>query len=139
MSTIALEGVGARIKFYSSNLTSDLITLSLPERAREAISTTHLGTKVAKTSKPGKLIDAGQISAEFDHDPDAPVLLKQDPETIAIHYPLEEGQDNPARLSFKGFVVSEGGEEFNVDTRMTTKVTIQVISDYSYTPATLLP
>jgi hypothetical protein len=134
MPTVALEGTGARIAFETSNFTSDLITLQLPERAREAIETTHLGSLITKTFKPGVLIDPGQVTAEFAHNPAAVRLIKAAPERITIHYPLEPGQSAPAALAFTGFCTSEGGEEFTVGSRMTTKLTFQVTSDYDFTP-----
>lgn len=133
MPTIALEGTGARIQFATSAFTSDLISLQLPERSREAIETTHLGSMITKTFKPGKLLDPGQVTAEFDHNPAAVKLIKGAPETITIHYPLEEGQTVAATLAFTGFCVSEGGEEFQVGSRLTSKVTFQVTSDYTFT------
>jgi hypothetical protein len=134
MPTVALEGTGARIAFSASSFTSDLITLQLPERAREAIETTHLGSLVTKTFKPGVLIDPGQVTAEFDHNPAAAKLIKGSVETITIHYPKEDGQTTAATLAFTAFCVSEGGEEFTVGSRMTSKLTFQVTSDYTFTP-----
>jgi hypothetical protein len=136
MATIALEGTGANIAFATSSFTSDLISLTLPEKSREVIETTHLGTVGAKTHKPARLINVGTISAEFDHDPVAIDLTKKDPEAITISYPLLTGQTTPTRLVFTGFVTAQGGEEFKVDARMTTKVTIQVTGDITITPAT---
>ncbi len=45
-----------------------------------------------------------------------------------------EGQTSPAKIAFDGFCTSEGGEEFSVGSRMTTKLTFQVTSDYDVTP-----
>ena len=134
MPTVALEGTGARIAFSVSHFASDLISLQLPERAREAIETTHLGSLITKTFKPGVLIDPGQVSAEFDHNPAAAKMTKGTTETITITYPKEDGQTTPATLVFTAFCVSEGGEEFTVGSRMTTKLTFQVTSDYTFTP-----
>ena len=132
MPTLAIEGVGASIAFADSNFQSDLISLTLPERSREKIDTTHLGSTVVKTSKPAKLIDPGEISVEFDHDPAALKLVKQPPEQITIRYPLREGQTTADSIEFTGYVTSEGGEEFTVDSRMTTKITITVTSDFAF-------
>jgi hypothetical protein len=134
MPTVALEGTGARIAFAMSSFTSDLISLQLPERAREAIETTHLGSLVTKTFKPGVLIDPGQVTAEFDHNPAAAKLIKGAAEVITITYPKQDGQTTAATLAFTAFCVSEGGEEFTVGSRMTTKITFQVTSDYTFTP-----
>lgn len=136
MPTIALEGTGASIAFASSTFTADLISLTLPERAREVIETTHLGTLVSKTFKPAKLQNPGTISCEFDHVPEAQNLVLNSIEQITINYPLQAGQTSPTRLVFQGFVTQMGGEEMKVDSRMTTKVTIQVSGDITVTPAT---
>ena len=135
MPTIALEGTGATIGFGSSTVTSDLISLTLPERAREVIETTHLGTVGSKTFKPAKLINPGTVSAEFDHNPAADRLIDNSQEEITITYPLGAGEATAAKLVFTGFVTQEGGEEFRVDQRMTTKVTIQITGPITYTPA----
>lgn len=135
MPTVALEGTGARIHFHTTNFTSDLVSLQLPERAREAIETTHLGSKDTKTWKPGVLLDPGQVTAEFDHDPRAPRLIYEQIEWISIYYPKQPGERIAARMTFEGFVVSEGGEEFSVGSRLTSKATIQVTSAYRYSPA----
>ena len=136
MPTIALEGTGASIAFALSSFTSDLITLTLPERQREVIETTHLGTTGGKTFKPAKLVNNGTISCEFDHNPAAQKLVKNPVEQITISYPLESGQTTPARIVFQGFVTGEGGEELKVDSRMTTKATIQISGDITEVPAT---
>jgi hypothetical protein len=136
MPTYALEGTGASIAFGSSTFTSDLISLTLPEKAREMLDTTHLGTLVAKTYKPAKLKNVGTISCEFDHNPQADDLVDNAIETITIRYPLLSGQSSPTILTFQGFVTQQGGEEFKVDAKMTTKVTIQVSGDITVTNAT---
>ena len=136
MPTIALDGSGTRIGFSRSGFTADLITLQLPERTREAMDTTHLGSRVTKTFKPGTLIDPGQVTAEFDHNPATARLINAEPELIIITYPPQPNQTTAARLAFIGFCVSEGGEEFSVGSRLTTKMTFQVTSDYTFTPAT---
>jgi hypothetical protein len=136
MPTIALEGTGASIAFALSSFTSDLITLTLPERQREVVETTHLGTIGGKTFKPAKLVNNGTISCEFDHNPAAQKLVKNPMETITITYPKDTGQTTAAAVVFQGFVTGEGGEELKVDSRMTTKVTIQISGDITEVAAT---
>jgi hypothetical protein len=89
---------------------------------------------VTKTFKPSALIDPGQVTAEFDHQPGAERLIRAAPERITISYPLLDAQTTPTRIAFDGFCVSEGGEEFSVGSRLTTKLTFQVTSDYAVTP-----
>jgi hypothetical protein len=136
MTTIALEGVGATIAFgTTTGFTNDLVSLTLPEKSREALETTHLGTVGAKTYKPAKLKNVGTISCEFDTDPEAPALIDGDVEQIVITFPALEGFSVGTKLTFSGFVTSEGGEEFKPDTLMRTKVTIQVSGDMDVTDA----
>ncbi len=136
MTTYALEGTGASIGFGTSTFVSDLLSLTLPEKAREVIETTHLGTSGAKTYKPAKLKNVGNIECEFDHNPAADDLTDNVVETITINYPLLSGQSVAAKLVFSGFVIKQGGEEFKTDQRMTTKVSIQVTGDLTFTAAT---
>lgn len=133
MPTIALEGVGASIAFATSAFAADIYSISLPERTREKIDTTHLGSTVVKTAKPGKLIDPGEIQVEIDHDPAAARLVKQPPEQITVHYPLRGSQTVSDQIEFTGFVTSEGGESFEVGKALRTKLTITVTSDYAFT------
>jgi hypothetical protein len=49
VGTVALEGTGARIHFTDSNISGELIALTIDEQTREAIDTTHLGTVGGKT------------------------------------------------------------------------------------------
>ncbi len=133
MATVALEGTGASISFGTSAFTSDLITLKLPEKVRAIIDTTHLGTVGAMTSKPAKLKKVGAISCEFDHDPNADDLSDNVVENITINYPLIGNQTVPAKLAFSGYVTKQGGEEFQVDKKMTTKVEIEVSGDLIFT------
>ena len=77
--------------------------MTLPERAREAISTAHLGSDPVKTEKPAKLIDPAEVTVEFDHVPGNAPLLKQEPEPITITYPLQDGQLTADELQFTGY------------------------------------
>lgn len=136
MPTAILEGQGVTISFATSNFTANVISLTLPDRSRETIEDTHLGTSTAKTFKPAALIATGDVTCEFEHQPEAVDLLKQSPETITITYPLQSGQTTPTRKTFNGFATNMGGEEFKTDSRMTTKVTLKVNGDITTVAAT---
>lgn len=136
MPTIALEGVGATIAFGTSDFTADLVSLTLPEKTREALETTHLGTEDAKTFKPAVLKNVGTITAVFDHDPDDfGTLIDSPPEQVTITYPVLPGQSVGTKLVFTAFASSEGGEELAVDTLARTNVTLQISGDITVTPA----
>ncbi len=136
MTSVNMEGTGATISFATSSFASNLISLTLPEKTRAVLDTTHLGTTGAKTNKPAKIKEVGEIQCEFDHNPDEIELVDQEPEEITITYPLLEGQATAAKLVFNGYVSKAGGEEFKVDTLLRTKATIQVNGDMDYTAAT---
>lgn len=135
MSDNDIEAVGATIAFASTGFSYNLIDLVAPSRAREALETTHLGTTVAKTFKPGKLHTVGVYEATFDHKPGALDMLTKGKERVTITYPLEEGQTTPATIAFDAFVTQMGGEEYKVDTLMRSKVSLQVTGARTETAA----
>jgi hypothetical protein len=120
---LALEGTGTRISFLSSGLSADLISLSLSDKAREAIETTHLGTPVAKTYKPGETKSFGTLMVVIDHNPEGLVLVGLPPEQVTISYPDEAGADP---LTFMAFATKQGAEEMKVDMRMVSKIELQI-------------
>lgn len=132
MPTIALEGTGASITM--AGFTADLLTLSLPEPAKNAIGTTHLGTPVAQTNKGSRLADPGQVTVEFDEVPAAPALLHRAPGPVTITYPLRPGLATPDRLQFTAFAIAEGPGEFTVGQRLTRKLTLALTGDLAFTP-----
>lgn len=131
MPTIALEGTGARIAF-ADLYEADLLNLTLPERAKDAIGTTHLGSQITTTANDGRLLDPGQVTVEFDHVPGAPVLLKRPPELVTITYPLRPDRVTPDRLRFTAFATNEGAAEFQVGARLARKVTLTLTSDFQF-------
>ena len=134
--TTVIQGTGTTITFGTSGFTADLVTITRPEKSREAVDTTHLGTVTAKTSEPGKLYDPGQYTMEFVHDPEQPLLIAEDSELITVTYPLVGSQVTPSSFQFTGYSVSDGGEEFSNDTRVTTKITLQVTGPEAFTAPT---
>jgi hypothetical protein len=135
MPTIALEGTGAQIAFSTTGLTADLISLSLPDRAKDAIGSSHLGSLLTQGNRGGKLVDPGQVVVEFDHVPNAPALLRRPSEQVTISYPLQPGDSSPAKLVFTAFATAEGGGELTAGNRMTRQVTLALTSDLAFQPA----
>jgi hypothetical protein len=123
---MAIEGTGATIAFATSGFTAECTNIQLPERARESLETTHLGTTTAKTFKPAKLYDSGEVTVTVFHDPAADLLIGEEPEQITITYPLETGQSTAATAVFTGFVTGQGGESFKVGELMSTNLKIKV-------------
>lgn len=134
MPTIALEGTGARIAFANTGYTADLVSLTLPERAKDALGTSHLGSLVTNTNRCGKLVDPGQIAVTFDHVPNAPALLRRAPEQVTITYPTRPEQSTGDRLVFTAFATAEGGAEFTNGNRLTRQVTLALTSDLEFQP-----
>lgn len=126
MTYVALEGTGATIQFLGSLFTSDLISLTISDKAREAIETTHLGTRAAKTYRPAALQDLGTIRAVFDHNPHEAALVGRQPEQIVIRYPDAQGRSFDP-LVLWGAVVRQGAQRMYMDERMVTSVTIQLM------------
>ena len=130
---MAIEGTGATITFATSGFTAECTNIQLPELARESLETTHLGTTTAKTFKPAKLYDAGEVTVTVFHDPAADLIISEEPETITITYPLETGQTTAATVSFTGFVTGQGGETFKVGELMSTNLKIKVTGEITPT------
>lgn len=121
--TLALEGVGCKIRFGATGFESDLIALTISPKARAIIETTHLGTEVAKTKRPGQTRDLGTVECVFDHDPAAVSLVGRPAEQVLITYP-EEYDFQPIVLW--AFAVEQGGERMFPDGRMVTAVVLSL-------------
>lgn len=123
--TLALEGLGAKIRFNASGFESDLIALTLSPKARATIDTTHLGTEAAKTKRPGQTQDLGTIEAVFDHDPAAVSLVGRPAEQVVITYPEDLGHEFDPIVLW-AFATEQGGERMFPDGRMVTAVVLSL-------------
>jgi hypothetical protein len=123
--TLALEGLGAKIRFNASGFESDLIALTLSSKARATIDTTHLGTEAAKTKRPGQTQDLGTIEAVFDHDPAAVSLVGRPAEQVIITYPEDLGHEFDPIVLW-AFATEQGGERMFPDGRMVTAVVLSL-------------
>lgn len=130
MTTVALEGTGARIVFADSHISADLISLTIDERAREIIETTHLGTPKAKTYTPAKDLTRGKVVAVFDHVPESAILTGRPPQMVRIEYPATNGET--ATFSFPAAATRQGKEEMRFDQRMVTEVELAVMELDTY-------
>jgi hypothetical protein len=125
VNTLALEGLGVKIRFSASGFEADLIALTLPEVGREAIDTTHLGTESAKTKKPGETRDLGTVQAVFDYDPAAVSLVGRPPEQVVVTYPDDLGREFDPIILWAS-ATEQGGERMFPDGRMVTSVTLSL-------------
>ncbi len=133
MPTIRLEGIGAVLEAGVSTFDAEIKTLSLPERAREVIDFTHLGSVDFTENGAGKLKDPGQVSVTVGMDHTVRDLINSDPETWTVKWPLRSGQTTADQITFTGYVVSAGGEEFAANTAQDQSITIQVQGDFTFT------
>lgn len=137
MTTLSLEGSGVTVSFSASGFSGDVIDITLTEKARETIETTHLGTEKYKTFKLGEYVDLGTLSIRVDHNPALINLIGYPAETIVISYPLQQGEVVPRQLTLSGIVYSQGGEKMKMDERMVTALGIRLtdrISDLVIPP-----
>ena len=127
--TTVIQGTGATITFQSSGYSADIVSISAPQLARGNNDTAALHTESAKTSEPDRLYDPGEWSIEFVHDPEQPLMVTEDIETIVFTYP-----DGTTTRAFNGFVTNQGGGEFSNDSRVTTKINVRVAEAAEVTP-----
>jgi hypothetical protein len=126
MATISLEGTGTSISFGASGFSADIISVDLNERARQTIETTHLGTKGAKTYKPGEVVDLGEMTVVVDHNPNELQLVGYPVESIVISYPLQAGEVVPTKIPLFGLIIAQGDQQMQMDKRMVTKLKVKL-------------
>jgi hypothetical protein len=136
VATISLEGTGTSISFSASGFSADIISVDLNDRARQTIDTTHLGTRGAKTYKPGEVVDLGEMTVVVDHNPNELQLVGYPPEPITINYPLQDGEVVPTKIPLTGYIVSQGEQQMQMDKRMVTRLVIQLRNSEEKTPIT---
>lgn len=113
--TIAYEGVGCVLTIDTVAVSADLIEVTMPEATREALDTSHLGISNGyKTSKPGKLADAGDWSFVFDYDDQADYQFDGLTHTYRLTLPLKTGEASAAYVEFTGYAISKGGVSLKI-------------------------
>ena len=96
------EGQGTTLTFGTSGFAALITSIGVPERTREAIETTHLGTTTAKTFQPSDLYDGGEMAISYQFDPALTEPITGAAETVTITFPSAN------TYYFSGFWTSVG-------------------------------
>lgn len=113
-------GTGTTITF-SSGFFAEILDITGPGAAREAIATSHMGTGSAHTFVPADLVDWGELSVEIAFDPATKPPIRGAVETITITFPNSAASTWAFSGFLTGFEPSDPLEE-----RMTASATIKV-------------
>jgi len=92
-------GTGTTITFGTSGFSAEILDVTPPDGSREPINTSHMGTLVAHTFTPAKLVDWGEFSFDAHFDPALTPLVKGAAETITIAFP----NSGASSWAFEGF------------------------------------
>lgn len=116
---MADTGFGLTITFQSGFL-AEIIDVTLPEWARDAIETTHTTTANGdKTFIPSDLIDNGEIGVQLNFDETAVPPIDQAASACVINFPSGH------TWTCSAFLTKYGGEA-PIDDRMTADCTIKI-------------
>jgi hypothetical protein len=122
---MADEGTGATLTFGTTGVTLDITSIASGGITREALETTNLGTTNAKTFIPGDLYDPGEITVQFQTNPDTQPPFTNASETVTITYPVPTGSNNGATEASSAFVTSVDVSTCEVDSIMMGSCTIK--------------
>jgi len=119
----AQVSTGATIEFGTSGFTAEIVDFTPPPASREALDTSHQGTKTAKTFTPAKLVDWGELTFQIHADPATDPPINSSPEDITITF----AEDNDT-WQFSGFIT---GYELSgtLEELITGTVTVKVTGD----------
>ena len=120
-------GTGATIAFGTSAWTANITSIKAPERSREAVKTSHLGTTTAHTYIAARLIESGEVSFDYQYDlatsGESPMDGAEELVTITPY-------TGPA-ITFQGFWTKDG-QEIPMEDLMTGSATVKVTGDVGY-------
>lgn len=139
MPAVYLDGTGTTVSFSPSSVSAPLISLELDERARKAIESTHLATVLAKTYRPGQLIDYGTATLLMDCDPDDARLLQLPPQAMTITYPAQPGRPEGLSVTLVCVAISQGAEEMRTDGRVVTRIVFKLYVEAGVAPVITSP
>lgn len=101
---------GLTVSFGTSNFDAKITEINQGDVTREARDTSHMGTTTARTYKPSKLYDPGELDMTILFDPGTQPPITAAPETITITFPDGEKVEGTGFLtaySFAGVVEEE--------------------------------
>ena len=132
---MADEGSGATLTIGTTGVSLDITSIASGGVSREALETTNLGTTNGKTFIPGDTYDPGEITVQFQTDPDVQAPFSNAAETITITYPVPTGETNGATEASSGFVTSWDPGSCEVDSIMMGSCTIKRTGNLSFADA----
>lgn len=91
-------GTGTTLLFGTSGFSMQVTNVNHTGINRGQIESTHLGTTTARTFKPKRLYDPGQLEIEGHYDPSKAAPITGAVEVITVTYP------NGETKSFSGFL-----------------------------------
>lgn len=97
-------GLGTTITFEDSQFTADVVGLNASDVERKSIDDTKLSSTTNRTNIPGKLIDPGDMTMEWQFKPGEVPPIGADPELITINFPIPKGMSTGAKLSGTGYI-----------------------------------
>ena len=123
-------GTGATLSF-TGDWDAEILSLSWDGISREAIDTSHMGTTVARTFIPADLYDPGELTVEFNLDPDYDIetVMTATAETVAVV--LQDGAGT-ANWSASGFITSYSWAA-PLEDKMTGSATIKLTGSITIT------
>ena len=122
---------------FSSGFEAEIRSFNEPPESIEVLDKTHLGSEFT-THRPGKVLNAGEMSLTINYDPDSviPIGFMQE---ITIRYPHPTGLGAlpGARRRFQGFISNvEPGESSN-DIVQEATITIAIDGKIQKIPAVM--
>ena len=91
-------GIGTTIAFATSAFTANITNVDSGDITRNVVDKTHLGTTGSREKMPGDLVDEGDVTFQFQFDPDAQPPIAAAAETITITFPIPAGKSTGATL-----------------------------------------
>ena len=99
-------GMGTTIAFATSAFTASITNVDSSDITRNVIDKTHLSTTGSREKMPGDLVDEGDVTFQFQFDPDAQPPIGAAAESITITFPVPAGKSTGATLIGTGFISS---------------------------------
>ena len=128
-------GTGTVATFGTSGFTGELLSVDWSGISRESVNTSHMGTTTFHTFIPGDLTDPGELTLEFNFEPDDEPIWDDVEETLTIAFPLEVGQSSPATWAATVFATDVSVTD-PLEDKMTMTMTLKATGAITVTAAT---
>ena len=129
------EGHGFSLTVDGTAHGASLVSFTMPDRARDALETSHQGTVDDMTYAPAALRDPGEWSFEFEFDRSVDYFDDNAVHTWRLTFPLSTGESTPAYYQFSGFVTSHGGQDGSIGALMRPSTTVKQTGSLTYVEA----